>query len=158
MFYFSTCFLIPEILIISFNYFFKTEISIETHDYIFYTLGFSLIVLFSSHVLKIINLISPFYRKNSNKLKSFKIDVINEYIFQINNMRFLIFIFYCFYLIRNNIYYDQNGINKAMMQSFVTLIAFDRLYTIATLNKFSFNTLKFKIIKSYLRKKHSNNI
>ncbi|MBZ9731692.1 hypothetical protein LB467_18570, partial [Salegentibacter sp. JZCK2] len=95
----------------------------------------------------IYNLIScPIFGEyyNSEKLKKYKFKELTDYLISGNNIRFMIYISYFIYLLLFNIFdlqnqnlYSNSMIDKAVLQSFITFIAFDNVLK-------NFKNLEFK--------------
>jgi len=99
-------------------------------------------VLFNFQIRRLINYTSPNISDSSDKILKDK--EISDYLLSENNIRFIIYVIYIFVLIFNNISSfqieasNQNpDNNKAILQSFVTFIAFERALSLL-------KTLEFK--------------
>jgi hypothetical protein len=76
----------------------------------------------------------PACLKNSEKLKPYNIEELSNYLLSENNIKFVVFIIYFilivivnFYNFQDLSYYKTEKIDKAVIQSFVTYIAIDRI-------------------------------
>jgi len=118
---------------------------IESPDlFVYLTLTFAVFtaVLFNFQIRKLINYISPGSSDSPDKILKYK--EISDYLLSENNIRFTIYSVYVVVLVYNNILSFQTNasdvdvnFNKAILQSFVTFIAFERSLSIL-------KTLKFK--------------
>lgn len=132
---------------------------IPTLTYIKFTSAVFIAVLFNYQIRKLIYKISPARIKSSIKLKPYELDKLTDYMLSENNVRFLIYSLYVILLIITNYtnfeedYLSINGANdKAILQSFVTFIAFDRALTLLKQLEFKPSDFLNKIIKSIVNK------
>lgn len=126
-------FLLPLILLginEHFNYFILTE---QTTIFINLTFAICFSVAFYKQILSLIYKAGPF-RKSSEKMKKFKLDELTEYILNKENIRFIIYSSFFIYLLIFSFQYLQNSSifeigekDKAVYQSFLCFLAFDRL-------------------------------
>ena len=114
--------------------------------YTYFILTFSVIVgtIFNNQIKHLVYIISPFRIYYSEKLKKYKFKELTDYLISGNNVRFMIYISYFIYLLLFNIFNLQNQnlysnaiIDKAVLQSFITFIAFDNVLK-------NFKNLEFK--------------
>jgi hypothetical protein len=120
--------------------------SISNGLYTYIILTFSVIVgtIFNKQIKHLAYIFSPFRIYYSEKLKKYKFKELTDYLISENNVRFMIYISYFIYLLLFNIFNLQNQnfysnpvIDKAVLQSFITFIAFDSVLR-------NFKTLEFK--------------
>lgn len=117
--------------------------------------GFSLLsIIFFDSILKLTYFISRV--KTSEKLKHYEIENIVEHILNRKSIKFLIYSSYFIYIIVYSVYaldgrelFDDKYINMAVMQSFVTVLAFDSLVI---------NSFKIKFLPSLLLGKFMGSI
>lgn len=138
----------------------------ETLTYIKFTSSVFIAVLFNFQIRRLIYIFSPARLKSSEKIKPYELDKITDYLISENNVRFCIYSIYAFLLITMNINNLENDFisesfnsDKAILQSFVTFIAFDRALTLLKQLEFKPSDLLDKIIKSIINKlKHIDSI
>lgn len=112
-------------------------------------------VLFNHQIRQLIYLISPARFKTSKKLKPYELDKLTDYLISENNIRFLIYFLYFLSLIAIN-YSDFQGdsltgktnFDKAILQSFIIFIAFDRVLSLLMDLEFKPSTFLKKIVQS----------
>lgn len=160
LYYFAFVALIPELLFQSLIFF---EIHFFKHDstlmYIKFTLTVFLAVLFNYQLRYLIYALSPARLKTSQKLKPYQLDKLTDYLLSENNIRFLIYGIYVVILIIIN-YKNFEGHtvsiglqeDKAILQSFVTFIAFDRSLILLKQLEFKPSDFLKKIVQSIIRK------
>lgn len=145
-FSFATLFLILEIVyrigLIQF-------LSPSTLLYIQITICVFVSVLFNYQIRKFIYIISPARIHTSKKLKPFELDKLTDYLISEKNIRFLIYSFYVVVLVMINFHkfqpnsslFDSSALDNAVLQSFITFIAFDKV--IALLKELEFKPSDF---------------
>lgn len=120
--------------------------SITSELYIYIILTFSVIVstIFNFQIKHIVYIVSPFRVYYSIKLKKYKFKELIDYLISENNVRFIIYLSYFLYLIifnafnlQNQNFYNNPVVDKAILQSFITFIAFDSVLR-------NFKSLEFK--------------
>ncbi|MGQ8869406.1 hypothetical protein [Myroides sp. TSA_177.3] len=112
----------------------KTPINFELKLYLSFLTSYVFYITFNKVILKFIEKNSPARYKTSQKLKPYNIKEISEYLLSKENMRFLIYTFNFFAIIFINIYKFQELsfydtillLERPIIQSLVTFIAFDR--------------------------------
>ncbi|WP_157966061.1 hypothetical protein [Cognataquiflexum aquatile] len=126
-----------------------------TAVYVKWTLTVFIAVLFNFQIRKFINFMSESSSRNSER--EIKIVEQTDYLLSEKNIKFTIYSIYFFVIIFSNIssfeeWFHQEQIinNKAIVQSFVTFIAFDRALSILNTLEFKPSDLLNKIIKSSL--------
>lgn len=148
--------LIPSIIIKSLTSFDIYQINqIPTLTYLKFTSAVFIAVLFNYQIRKLIYKISPARINSSKKLKPYELDKLTDYMLSENNVRFLIYSIYVILLIITNyINFEENSLSinnsndKAILQSFVTFIAFDRALSLLKQLEFKPSDFLNKIIKS----------
>ena len=93
-------------------------------------------VFFNPLLRDFVYLVSPARIKSSQKLKPFKLDKLTDYLLSSENVRFIVYGGYAIALILTNIYNFQDlslnkttEFDKAILQSFITFIAFERAFS-----------------------------
>lgn len=159
-YYFIFTFLVPELFFFVTKYFkilfIKNQVTLV---YMKFTLSVFLAVLFNYQLRKIIYKISPARLKTSEKLKPYQLDKLTDYLLSENNVRFLIYSTYVLLLVTINFYnfegypFSKELINdKAILQSFVSFIAFDRSLNLLKQLEFKPSDFLSKITESIIRK------
>lgn len=127
--------------------------------YVKFTSSVFIAVLFNFQLRHLIYKISPVRLKSSEKLKAYELDKLTDYLLSENNVRFTIYSLYAVILIIINFLnleensLSTNGTNdKAILQSFVTFISFDRALTLLKQLEFKPSDFLNKIIKSIINK------
>lgn len=114
--------------------------------YLYIILTFSVIfgTIFNKQIKHIVYVFSPFRVYYSKKLKKYKFKELTDYLISENNIKFMIYLSYFAYLLIFNIFNLQNQnfynnpiLDKAVLQSFITFIAFDSVLR-------NFKSLEFK--------------
>ncbi|MES2726934.1 MAG: hypothetical protein V4643_07515 [Bacteroidota bacterium] len=134
IFYFVFAYLLPEMTYKILNYFHLIDfITPSTALYLKITITVTISVLFNPVLRGIIHKISPWNRKSSEKLKKYELHKLSNYFLSTDNVRFFIYSSYVITLLIINIcnfqgqpFKDSFGIDKSILQSFVTFIAVDR--------------------------------
>jgi|SRR5690554_706170 len=128
----------------------------STLTYVKFTFSVFIAVLFNFQLRHLIYKISPARLKSSVKLKPYELDKLTNYLLSENNVRFSIYSVYVIILIIVNLEessFTTNGANdKAILQSFVTFIAFDRALSLLKQLEFKPSDFLNKIIKSIINK------
>lgn len=141
--YLALSFIFPIILFRLDEHLRITILNLETWTYIILTSGVIFAFLFHHQIKFIVQKVIPFIHQESERIKKFKLIELNDYVISITNIRFVIFSLYLIYLIIVNImsfqhasFYENPNIDKAVLQSFVSFIAFDRVLTTLKLTEF----------------------
>lgn len=108
-------------------------------------------VLFNYQIRKIIYKVSPARINPSEKLKPFELDKLTDYLISERNVRFLIYSAYVVILAIINFYkfqpnsslYNNSSLDDAVLQSFITFIAFDKV--LALLKELEFKPSDFLV-------------
>ncbi|MEO8236564.1 MAG: hypothetical protein ABI576_00550 [Flavobacterium sp.] len=113
--------------------FFPT-ISLQLATYIALTLTFISSVLFHRQIIYLVHAISPARLKTSEKLRPYNIEELSKYLLSESNIKFVIFSIYLLLLafinfsnLQNDQYFSSQDVDKAVLQSFATFLAFDRI-------------------------------
>lgn len=155
--YLAFSFIFPMILFRLDQNYQLTILNIETWTYLILTSGVIFAFLFHHQLKYIVQKVIPFIHQESERVKKFKLIELNDYVISINNIRFVIFSLYLIYVFIVNImsfqnasFYENPNIDKAVLQSFVSFIAFDRV--LATLKLTEFRPSKLlNILKESVR-------
>lgn len=159
IFYFSISFAIPELLYRTLKYLDLIDFIKEpTAVYLKITLTVFISVLLNPLIRKVVILISPMHVKPS-ELAPYELNKLTNYLLSRDNVRFLVYTGYAIALITIN-YCNFQGlsynagidIDKSILQSFVTFIAFDRSLILMKQLNFSPSELLIKIRKSIFNK------
>jgi len=129
--------------------------NIATTFYVNFTLTVFIAVLFNYQLRRFVYIISPARLKTSEKIKVYNLKEISDYLLSENNIRFSIYSIYFILLFTINIFNfekhfftDDADIDKAILQSFVTFIAFERALTLLKSLEFKPSDMLSKIFKS----------
>lgn len=133
-----------------------TELKDETWIYIIITTGVITATLFHKQITFLTFKSIPFNFRKSEKMKRFIPIELCEYIVSKNNIKLVIYalffvaiIVFTFLDLQQNSYYENPNIDKSILQSFVTFIAFERILTNSKLTEFRPSQL-LKTLKSYI--------
>ncbi len=153
-FYLGLAFLIPLLLKnldINFSIF---SLQPETWTYIVLTIGCMFAFLGNKILRYFVYRVFPFTASKSDRAKNSTLLELNDYIISKNNIRFVIFFIYFIYLIIINFlnlegenFYTTPENDTAVLQSFVTFIAFDRILAASQNTEFKPSKL-LSILKS----------
>lgn len=134
-------------------------INLPTLTYVKFTFSVFIAVLFNFQLRHLIYRISPARLKSSEKLKPYELDKLTDYLLSESNVRFTIYSLYVVMLIIINfLNLEENSLSinnindKAILQSFVTFIAFDRALSLLKQLEFKPSDFLNKIIKSIINK------
>ncbi len=137
------------------------ELNTSTHIYIIVTLSVITATLLNKQVKYLTYLFSPFRIYSSQKLKKFEFKKLTDYLLSESNIKFIIYLLYFIYLLivnlfnfQENSFYSSPLIDKAVLQSFITFIALERL--IANLKDLDFKPSE--LIKKLLTSMTGNEI
>jgi hypothetical protein len=160
LYYIMISFVIPIILIQGLKHFeFLTFLTETTIFFIQISISVFSSVLFNYQIRQLIYLISPARIKTSKKIKPYELDKLTDYLISEKNIRFSIYILYFILLIAINIS-DFQGVSltevptfdKAILQSFIAFIAFDRVLSLLNELEFKPSTFLKKIVLSISNK------
>lgn len=161
IFYFGLAFLVPYCVYFLLRYCNLIDfLTYETVVYFILSIGVFISTITNYYLKALVYNISPFTSKKSEKLKVFEFEKQTDYLLSAENVRFLTYGFYFMSLLVVNYYSFQNEslfesmtIDKAILQSFVTYIAFDRAYLIRKELSFKLltmiNNIKTLILKEF---------
>lgn len=160
IFYFSISIIIPLLLFRGLHYFHLMDfINRPTEIYLKITLTVFICVLTNSIIRDLIYRIAPSRVRTSEKMKPYELEKLTDYFLSIDNIKFLIYAFYVIALLTTNCYNFQGKsfnstaeIDKSILQSFVTFIAFDRVLTLLKALQFSPAKLLSRIYQSISNK------
>lgn len=131
-----------------------TELKSETWIYLIVTVGVITATLFHKQITFLTFKLNLFTSEKSEKMKRFKLVELCEYIVSKNNIKLVIYsiffialIVFNFLSLQKSSYYGNPNIDKAILQSFVTFIAFERILTNLKLTEFRPSEL-LKTLKS----------
>lgn len=132
--YLGLCFLIPTLIYRLYEYFGFPIITTQLEVYLTLTVTVMCSIIFHRQIRYIVHAFSPARLKTSEKLKPYRIEELSNYLLSENNIKFVVFVIYFliivtvnFYNFQDSSYYETEKIDKAVLQSFVTYIAFDRI-------------------------------
>jgi len=133
-FFFALSFLIPMLIYIFDELFFLTELRTGTWCFIILSIGTITATLFQKQISFITFKVLPFTARKSEKINRVKLTQLCEYIVSKKNIKFTIYFLFFIALITFNIFgfqktslYGNPNIDKAILQSFVTFIAFEKM-------------------------------
>lgn len=160
IYYFAISILTPYLLFKILNYFHLIDfIKRPTEIYLEITLTVFTSVLLNRVIRDVIYRITPDRSRTSEKMKPYELDKLTDYFLSRDNIRFFIYSFYVVALLTTN-YFNFQGlsfnstaeIDKSILQSFVTFIAFDRVLTLLRTLEFSPAKLLTKVYQSISNK------
>ncbi|MCR9182608.1 MAG: hypothetical protein NXH73_06750 [Flavobacteriaceae bacterium] len=112
------------------------NLNFPTHIYIFVTFSVVIATLLNDRIKQLIYLLSPFRISHLQKIKKIDFKELTDYLLSENNIKFIIYSIYFFYLLiinffnfQQNSFYSDPETDKAVLQSFITFIALERLIT-----------------------------
>lgn len=131
----------------------------ETWVYLIITFGILIAFIFHKQIKFFVYQTFPFTSEKSKDKGKYNLEVLNNYVISINNIRLVIFSLYFLYLIVVNFmnlegksFYENANVDKAVLQSFVTFIAFDRV--LSTLKQTEFKPSEL-VTKIWMNIKHT---
>lgn len=126
----------------------------EAWLYLIITIGVITATLFHKQITQLTFKIVPFTARKSEKMKRFKLVELCEYIVSKNNIKLVIYsiffialILFNFMGLQQSSYYENPNFDKAILQAFVTFIAFERILTSSKVTEFRPSQL-LKALKS----------
>jgi hypothetical protein len=141
--YLGICFAIPAGLIFVYQRLAHVHTPVALKTFIVLTTAVIISVVLQKQVNFIVQKFPPASIRNSKKLQPYKIDELSNYLLAESNVRFLVFFIYFFLLVMINAFnlkgmgiYDSVTVDDAVLQSFATFLAFDRI--IASLKPLTF--------------------
>jgi len=112
------------------------NLNFATHIYIMVTFSVVFATLGNTQLKKLIYLVSPFRLTQLQKLKKIDFKELTDYLLSESNIKFIIYSIYFLYLLvinffnfQQNSFYSNPETDKAVLQSFITFIALERLVT-----------------------------
>lgn len=125
---------IPFLLLKLNNYYQWIDLNSETETFFQLTISIIISVTFYKYILDLTYKISLFRIKSSKKMKKYKLDELIEYIINRQNIRFAIYVsffiyifIYSFQMLENSSLFVTDLRDKAILQSFLCFLAYDRL-------------------------------
>lgn len=116
--------------------YFYTQISKETIFYICFTIFVFILIIPHKTILTVVNKVSFETIFHNDLAKSFNLDEITNYFLSEKNIRFIVYMIYFLLLIIVNYFQFENltilsslNSDKALIQSFATFLAFDKIIT-----------------------------
>jgi len=142
-FYLLLSFIIPMIIYRVDEHYRLINLNFETWLYIILTLGVISAFLLHRQISYLVNKITTYIHNKSKRIEKLKLLELNDYVISLNNIRFTIFFLYLIYIMiinlisfqNSSLYLNQN-IDKAVLQSFVTFVAFDRVLSTTKITEF----------------------
>ncbi|MDP9955061.1 hypothetical protein J2X97_000698 [Epilithonimonas hungarica] len=153
--YLMICFAIPGIVIAVLSYFHILTLSAELKIYLIFTFAVFIAVIFNNILRRFVQRLSSLYTASYSFANNAKLDSLTDYVASQNVVKFLIYSIYFILLILTNIYKLQNqslyaskNYYVAILQSFVTFLAFDKVYGLSGQLDFKFSNFLSMIIYS----------
>ncbi|QKJ64144.1 hypothetical protein [Flavobacterium sp. M31R6] len=163
--YLAFSFLIPIIAYLIDDYYQLTILNVETWIYIIITLGIFIAILFHKYLKFLIDKIISILNLNSTRVQNYKLIELNNFVISLKNIRFTLFFLYLLYLIITNLlslqhksFYENPNIDLAVLQSFVTFLAIDRVLAKIKQIKFSPSKLLEILKNSFNQIKKNKNL
>lgn len=153
--YLMISFVIPGLVLKLLAYFQILTLPNELKIYIILTSAVFIAVLFNSQLRKFVQWLSSLYTKSYSFAKNAKLNSLTDYVASQNIIKFLIYSIYVILLITMNIYklqgkslYNNTNYDVAILQSFVTFLAFDKVHALLVQLDFKFSNLLAMLIYS----------
>lgn len=125
---------IPFLLLKLNEYYEWKELNSETETFFQFTISIIIAVTFYKVILDLTYKISLFRIKSSKQMKKYKLDELIEYIINRQNIRFAIYVsffiyifIYSFQMLENTSLFVTDLRDKAILQSFLCFLAYDRI-------------------------------
>lgn len=141
--YLGICFAIPLAFIFAYQYFTGTIVNDALKTYLTLTTAVILSAIFQKQIKSLFQIFSPDRLRAPKNLEPYKIAELSSYLLAENNMRFVVFLIYFILLVLINVFtlrglgfYETAEIDNAVLQSFATFLAFDRI--VATFKQLEF--------------------
>lgn len=141
--YLGLSFFIPLVLYRIDERLFITGLKEETWSYLIITSGVIIATLLHKQITFLTFKLIPFLARKSEKMNRVKLVELCEYIVSKNNIKLVIYSLFFIALIvfnilslQQNSYFDNPNIDEAILQSFVTYIALERILTNLKLTEF----------------------
>ncbi|WP_346985985.1 hypothetical protein [Chryseobacterium sp. POE27] len=153
--YLMFCFAIPGAVVAVLSYFQILTLSAELKIYLIFTSAVFIAVIFNNKLRRFVQWLSSMYTANYSFANNAKLDSLTDYVASQNVVKFLIYSIYFILLILMNIYKLQNqslyadkNYDVAILQSFVTFLAFDKVHGLSGQLDFKFSNFLSMIIHS----------
>ncbi|WP_089756545.1 hypothetical protein [Chryseobacterium soldanellicola] len=153
--YLMISFVIPGLILKILSYFQILILPNELKIYIIFTSAVFIAVLFNGKLRKFVQWLSSLYTKNYSFAKNAKLNALTDYVASQNIIKFLIYSIYVILLIVMNIHklqgrslYNNTNYDVAILQSFVTFLAFDKVHALSAQLDFKFSNLLSLLIYS----------
>lgn len=134
--------------------FYLTNFSIETWIYLIITIGVITATIFNKQIQYLIFRIIPFTALKKEREERSKIIDLCNYIVSVPNIKLIIYSLYFiallifnFFTFEDSSFFDTKNIDKAILQSFITFLAFERMFTNLKISDFRPSKL-LSILKS----------
>ncbi len=134
IYYFLFSSIIPFVVVILNDYFHIIDISNETKVFVVLTASVVIAITFCDTLLNLTYIFSPSRIKTSKKVKVMKLDDLTEHIINVKNIRFFIYsVFFIYLVIYSYKTFEQssklslNLYDEAILQSFLCVLAFDKV-------------------------------
>lgn len=158
-FYLALCFISPVLLFYLYEFIGYPKTSIELKIYLILSSAVICSVVFHKQLKYVVHTFSPARFKTSEKLRPYNIEELSNYLLSENNIKLVVFVIYLIAIVFVNFYnfsdltfYETANIDKAVLQSFVTYIAFDRIISSVKQVEFKPSEMVRKIRRSILNK------
>lgn len=152
--YLALSFLLPLIAYFIDEYYQLTALNLETWIYIILTLGILIAFLFHKYLKFLVDNIISILNLNSTRIQKFKLIELNNFVISLNTIKLSTFFLYLIYLITTNLmalqsksFYENPNVDQAVLQSFVTFLAIERILESIKVTKFRPSKL-LEILKS----------
>jgi hypothetical protein len=157
--YLTFCGAIPMIGLKIYEYFNFPTLNLQLKVYLVLSMTVILATIFQKQIKFLVHKLSPARLKTSEKLRPYKIEKLSDYLLSENNIKFVVFVIFFILIVVINFsnlqelsYFQTTSVDKAVIQSFVTYIAFDRIITNLKKIEFKPSEMLKKIIESIKNK------
>jgi hypothetical protein len=155
----AICLGFPWLLIVVYQYFRGIVIDDAFKTYIILTSAVIESTIFQKRISFIAKKFSPVRFGYARTLMVYKIEELSDYLFTENNMRTVIYFFYFIILVLINAFnlrgigfYNTPEVDEAVLQSFATFLAFDRIISILKVSEFKPSEMILKMLNSIRNK------
>lgn len=135
--------IVPLIILRLDEKFHLTNFSIEAWIYLIITVGVITATLFNRQIQNIIFRIIPFTAIKKEREERSKIIELCNYIISTSNIKLVIYSLYFiglllfnFFTFQDSSFFDTKNIDKAILQSFITFLAFERMFANLKISEF----------------------
>jgi hypothetical protein len=156
------CLGFPWLLIVIYQYFRGIVIDDAFKTYIILTSAVISSTIFQKQIRFVAKKFSPVGFGHSKTLKLYKIEELSDYLFTENNVRTVIYFFFFIILVLINAFnlrgigfYNTLEVDAAVLQSFATFLAFDRIISILKVSEFKPSEMITKMLNA-IREKMKN--